>query len=169
MAKATTARADKSTTDKSTGGKPGVGKSEAGTSDAKPASTKKKRKHLQSWSPEPDELARLEWARAVVAQMREAVKELGQNLSREMFGEQGPEWGTKFGDLEVLGRVLGEAMATSFVESAVGDQSQQAVPETLECCPACQARGAPAEAEPRLQRTMMGDVHWKEPQRTCRH
>ncbi len=92
MAKATTARADKSTTDKSTGGKPGVGKSEAGTSDAKPASTKKKRKHLQSWSPEPDELGRR--ARAVVAQMREAVKELGQNLSREMFGEQGPEWGT---------------------------------------------------------------------------
>lgn len=164
MAKGTTARAGESVA-----AKPGVGKSEATPSDAKPARTKKKRKHLQSWTPEPEELARLERARAVVAQMREAVKALGQNLSREMFGEQGPAWGTKFGDLEVLGRGLGEAMTTSFLESAVGDQSHQAVPETHECCPACQARGAPAEAEPRLQRTMTGDVHWQEPQRTCRH
>lgn len=174
MAKAATAQAGNSTAGESTVEKPNVGKSGAaksavGTPGAEQAGTRKKRKHKRSWTPEPGELERLDRARAVVAQMREAVKTLGQELSREMFGEQGPEWGTKFGDLEVLGRVLGQAMTTSFLETALGDQSHQSVPETHECCPACQARGAPAEAEPRLQRTPTGDVHWQEPQRTCEH
>ena len=171
MAKAATARAGESTAGESTADKPDVGKCGAAKSaaGAEAVGNKKKRRHKRSWTPEPEELARLDRARAVVAQMREAVQSLGRDLSREMFGEQGPEWGTKFGDLEVLGRVLGEAMTTSFLETALCDQSHQTVPETEECCPACQARGAPADAESRLLRTLTGEVHWQEPRRTCEH
>jgi hypothetical protein len=131
---------------------------------------KKARKPRKHWKPElagADELQRLDEARAAAAAVRDLMRSLGKDVSRRLYGETGPEWGTKFRHLELIGEVLAKAFTSGFVEAAVGDQSQQPVPETAESCPACQARGAPADAEQRSVQTTHGVVDWQEPHRTC--
>jgi len=138
----------------------------AGANAANPI--KPKRKHYTGRPKGADETRRLDEARSKLATVRGKIGEFAQELMRELYGEQGPEWGTKFRDIEILSDVIGAEVASRFTEGSVSEQAEH-VPKSAETCPCCGGHGTRAENdEPRSLKTLTGDVNWNEAQYFCK-
>lgn len=132
----------------------------AGKSKSKPKRKKK------DWQPPPRELERLTHAREQAAPLAAAIREFAENLVRDVYGEQGPAWGTPFADIEVLSSRIGKAVATAMATRAVTAQAEAGVPDQYNGCPIC--HGPPeTSSEPRSVQTLDGLVEWWEPEHTC--
>lgn len=128
---------------------------------------KRQRKHYTGRAPGVDETRRLNEARTRLVAIRGRIGEFARELMREVYGEQGPEWGTRFRDIEILGDVIGAEVASRFTEGSVSEQAEH-VPEKARLCPCC---GSDAERraddEPRSLKTLTGVVSWEEAQFFC--
>jgi len=135
-------------------------------SGSKP-SGRTKRKHYTGRSKGADETRRLEEARGKLATIRDRVGQFARELMGDVYGEHGPEWGTKFRDIEILGDVIGAELATRFTEGSVSEQAQ-VVPEKADKCPCCGREGRRRkDDEPRSMHTLTGVVNWDEAQFFC--
>jgi hypothetical protein len=101
---------------------------------------KRKRKHYTGRPQGADETRRLDEAHAKLAAVRGRIGQFARELMREVYGEHGPEWGTRFRDIEILGDVIGAEVASRFTEGSGG-----------EC-----ARGSPRLPLPRGRRGASG-------------
>jgi len=97
---------------------------------------KRKRKHYTGRAPGADETRRLDEARARLVAVRGKIGEFARELMREVYGEQGPEWGTRFRDIEILGDVIGAEVASRFTAGSVEEQAEH-VPPKAGLCPCC--------------------------------
>ena len=144
----------------------------AGTSsptvDGKVAGGKKrKRVHYTGRAKGADETRRLDEARTKLGAVRGRIQEFAQGLVHEVYGEHGPEWGTRFRDIEILGDVIGAEVATRFTEGSVGEQAE-VLPEEAHDCPCCGGTGERQEDdEPRSVQTLTGVVDWNESEFYC--
>lgn len=127
----------------------------------------KPRRKKKVWQPPPREWERLVRAREQAQPVREAIQEFAAALVRDLYGEQGPVWGTSFADIEVLCSTIGKAVATALAAQAVAAQAEGGVPPEHAGCPGCQALGDPLPNEPRSVQTLDGLVEWWEPEHTC--
>jgi hypothetical protein len=128
---------------------------------------KRKRKHYTGRPQGADETRRLDEARGKLAAVRGKIGQFARELMREVYGEHGPEWGTRFRDSEILGDVIGAEMASRFTEGSVGGQAES-VPEKARVCPCCGGDGKRRqEDEPRSLHTLTGVVSWEEAQFYC--
>lgn len=100
--------------------------------------------------------------------VRGKIGQFAQELMQDVYGEHGPEWGTRFRDIEILGDVIGAEIATRFTEGSVREQAE-CVPEKARSCPCCGGGGEPRdEDEPRSLLTLTGVVSWNEAQFFCK-
>jgi hypothetical protein len=139
----------------------------AGANSASPGN-KPKRKHYTGRPKGADEARRLDEARSRLTTVRGKIGQFAQELMRELYGEQGPEWGTKLRDIEILSDVIGAEVASRFTEGSVSEQAEH-VPKSAEICPCCGGHGTrDDEDEPRSLKTLTGDVNWNEAQYFCK-
>jgi hypothetical protein len=142
----------------------------AGATDVEAKSSgraKRKRKHYTGRGPGADETRRLDEARAKLVAVRGKIGQFAQELMREVYGEQGPEWGTRFRDIEILGDVIGAEVASRFTEGSVSEQAEH-LPEKVGLCPCCGGDGKRrADDESRSVKTLTGVVSWEEAQFFC--
>jgi hypothetical protein len=128
--------------------------------------TKRKRKHYTGRAKGADETRRLDDARAKLAMVRGKIGQFAWELMREVYGDHGPKWGTRFRDIEILGDVIGAEIASRFTESSVREQAE-VVPEKARSCPCCGSNGERRDDEPRSLLTLTGVVSWEEAQFFC--
>ena len=106
---------------------------------------------------------------AVEAKRDELVQSarlLGKNLSRQAFGERGPDLKVTLTDLEQLLRPLVEAMAGGFLGACAQEQTQR-LAGTLPC-PTC-GRECTRSEQPRTLMAEHGPFTWSEPACRCEH
>ncbi len=94
------------------------------------------------------------------------VRLLGQNLSHQAFGEQGPDLKMTLADLERRLKPLVDALASGFLSAATGEQAQRLI--DIQPCPTC---GRECSRIPR-ERTILGEYGsftWPEPTYHCEY
>jgi NADH pyrophosphatase NudC (nudix superfamily) len=104
-------------------------------------------------------------AKTVESKREELVQSarlLGENLSRRAFGERGPDLNVTLVDMEQLLRPLVQAMASGFLATSAGEQTQR-LAETLPC-PTC-GRECERREHERTLSAGDGPFTWAEP--TC--
>jgi hypothetical protein len=138
----------------------------AGVGPKSTGRSKRKRKHYTGRAKGADETRRLDDARAKLAAVRGKIGQFALELMREVYGEHGPEWGTRFRDIEILGDVIGSEIASRFTEGSVREQAE-CVPEKARSCPCCGGDGERRDDEPRRLLTLTGVVSWEEAQFFC--
>jgi hypothetical protein len=139
----------------------------AGPAGVASGRAKRKRKHYTGRAKGADETRRLDEARAKLGTVRGKIGQFALELMREVYGENGPEWGTRFRDIEILGDVIGAEIASRFTEGSVHEQAES-VPEKARSCPCCGGDGKRRpEDEPRSMHTLTGVVSWEEAQFFC--
>ena len=140
----------------------------AGNAESKAAGrAKRKRKHYTGRAKGADETRRLDEARAKLVAVRGKIGQFARELAREVYGECGPEWGTRLRDIEILGDVIGAEIATRFTEGSVSEQAER-VPKEADVCPCCGGEGKRRkDDEPRSLQTLTGVVNWEEAQFFC--
>jgi hypothetical protein len=148
----------------------GTGVATVGVTDVgaqSPGRAKRKRKHYTGRAQGADETRRLDEARAKLVAVRGKIGQFARELMREVYGEQGPEWGTRFRDIEILGDVIGAEVASRFTEGSVEEQAEH-VPPKARLCPCCGGDGErQADDEPRSVKTLTGVISWEEAQFFC--
>jgi hypothetical protein len=93
-----------------------------------------------------------EWLRQVAAQGRSLI-----------YGETGgPEWGTRFSEIEKDGMTLGLELARLLMEQSVAQQAEQVPDAALEVAG---DESTPAGTETAGLTTEAGEVTWEEPRR----
>ena len=131
------------------------------------AQRKRKRKHYTGRAQGADETRRLDAARAKLAGVRGKIEQFTRDLMQAVYGPEGPAWGTRFRDIEILGDVIGAEVASRFTEGSVEEQAEH-VPPKAGHCPCCGEAGARhPEDEPRSLKTLTGVVSWEEAQFFC--
>lgn len=88
----------------------------------------------------------------------------GENLSRQAFGERGPDLKVTLADLEEFLGPMVEALAGGFLGVSVEEQTHR-LAETLPC-PNC-GRECSVATEERTMRGALGEFTWPEPRCHC--
>lgn len=103
-----------------------------------------------------------------------ALKELegllhgtAKNLLNEVYGPDGPAWGTRFTELEDVAVALGDTMARQFLNQALAQQSGVSPGPAHLKCSQCGQRVVPGETQARIVQTRVGDAEWLEPEGYC--
>jgi hypothetical protein len=130
-------------------------------------STSKPKRKKKEWQPPPRELDRLVRGREQARPVNAAIQDFARVVMRELYGEEGPKWGTSFADIETVSSTIGKAVATALASQAVAAQAKGGVPDEHSGCPGCQALTRLVAVEPRSLQTLDGLVEWWEPEHTC--
>jgi hypothetical protein len=100
------------------------------------------------------------------AELVQAARLWGENLSRRAFGERGPDLKVTLTDLELLLRPIIEAVAGGFLAVSAQEQTQR-LAEFLPC-PTCGQACSRSEHQRTLQGEQ-GPFAWSEPRCYCEH
>jgi hypothetical protein len=101
---------------------------------------------------------------AKLGEIERAARVLGENLSRQAFGERGPDLKVTLVDMEQALRPLVQALASGFLAASTGDQTERLA--TTLPCPDCGHECQRRECE----RTLTGEhgpFTWCEPVCRC--
>jgi len=101
------------------------------------------------------------------SELRSTLQQIASDLVDRFYGSNGPEWGTRFDQVEALAVQLGKIVSTQMISEAMARQSNSTVPPDLEVCPACTGPIEAKPPEPRIVTTPSGDAEWSEPRRYC--
>lgn len=106
-----------------------------------------------------------------VEALRPYLEGVAKKLAHDLFGPQGPAWGTSLTELEDIAlqarAILTEKLLTIGLEQQAATPAA-ARPTETQTCPDCQRPfGEPHEAEPRDLETRAGPVAWSEPKEYC--
>ena len=103
----------------------------------------------------------------VPPELRSLLKQVAGDLVDRLYGPNGPDWGTRFAQIEAVAIQLGQLVSAQMVTEAVARQADSAVPPSLDACPTCSGPIQAKPPEPRIVTTPAGDAEWSEPQRFC--
>jgi hypothetical protein len=104
-----------------------------------------------------------------VGQLRHLIQGVAKNFVDRVYGPHGPEWGTRFVEIEDLAVQIGRSVSREMCDQALQRQAQEPVPPPEQVCPSCGKPLEAADPEPRIVQTRAGDAQWQEPHRYCRH
>jgi hypothetical protein len=106
-----------------------------------------------------------------VEAFRPYLEGVAKKLAHDLFGPQGPPWGTTLTELEDIAvqtrAILTEKLLAISLEQQAATPPEERPPE-LQACPSCQQPfGEPEEAESRSLATRVGVADWSEPKAYC--
>lgn len=104
-----------------------------------------------------------------VEKVRPYVEGVAKNLVHQLYGAQGPAWGTKLAELEDVAVELREILSEKLLDEALARQAAGDRPAVYQRCPGCQGPLVPDPdgAEPRIVATRGGEAEWSEPHERC--
>lgn len=103
--------------------------------------------------------------------LRPYLEGVAKKLADDLWGPQGPAWGTRLTEMEDLALAARDLLTQKLLELGLERQAQalqEQPPAEAAVCPSCQRPFAEAaEPAPRTLQTRGGPVHWDEPQASC--
>jgi hypothetical protein len=103
--------------------------------------------------------------------LRHYLEGVAKKLADDLWGPQGPAWGTRLTEMEDLALAARDILTQRFLQLGLERQAQtfqQQPPSEAAACPSCQRPFTQtAEPAPRHLQTRGGPVHWDEPQASC--
>lgn len=102
-----------------------------------------------------------------VDELRPKLRTIASQLADDIWGPQGPPWGTRMSQLEQLVVAVREVISEGMLHEACQRQAEQPRPPELQNCPVCDRPMKPREPEPRLMHTLGGEAEWQEPKDEC--
>jgi hypothetical protein len=107
----------------------------------------------------------------VVEALRPYLEGVAKKLADDLWGPDGPRWGTTLTELEGVALDAQAVMSKKLLELGLQRQATQADakrPQELQECPACRrSLDDPPQPIPREMQTRVGEVGWQEPQDYC--
>lgn len=107
-----------------------------------------------------------------VEALRSYLEGVAKKVSHDLFGPNGPPWGTTMTHLEELALQTRAIFTEEFLSLSLKHQAAMAPqerPPAFQTCPTCQKPldESPGEPEPRTVATRAGAAAWSEPQEYC--
>lgn len=104
-----------------------------------------------------------------VEQVRPFIETVAKNLVNQLYGPDGPPWGTTLTDIEEMLLQVREILTTQMLDSAITRQAQTLTqqPQDARACPGCQQVLDCKDANPRIVQTRVGEAEWTEPEGHC--
>ena len=104
---------------------------------------------------------------------RPYLEGVAKKLADDLFGSQGPLWGTRLTELEDIAldarTILSEKLLALSLDRQAAT-SRETRPADLQPCPTCQQPfDESQERDARCVETRAGDVGWDEPREYCTH
>lgn len=112
-------------------------------------------------------MSRTKDARPEVAANKAYLDGVAKTLVENLFGPDGPPWGTTFEELEELVVQLGQTVSRELLRQALQKQAAGTASPEKQPCPGCQQTPQLGDPEPRILVTRVGDAEWNEPARYC--
>jgi hypothetical protein len=103
-----------------------------------------------------------------VEELRHLIEGAAKNLVERVYGPRGPEWGTRFAEIEEVAIQVGQALSREMCDRALQQQAAEPVPVVDQVCPTCGKASQAQDPVPRVVKTRAGDARWEEPQTYCR-
>lgn len=115
-------------------------------------------------------MARSKKRTPMVEKVRPYVEGMANNLIDQVYGPDGPPWGTKLTEIEDLILAVREVFSEKMLDAALARQaaSQDKAPVAARTCPGCQQPLACADSNERIMATRAGEAEWAEPEGYCR-
>jgi cytochrome c553 len=115
-------------------------------------------------------MARSNTATSKLETHRRYLEGVAKKMADELWGPNGPAWGTTMTELEDVALEARAIFAKKLVELGLERQAAAAErPAELTACPDCHRPfGEPEAPVPRAMETRAGDLEWEEPQEYCR-
>ena len=103
-----------------------------------------------------------------VEALRPYLEGVAKKLADDLFGPEGPRWGTTLTELEDLALEARHILSQKLLELSLQRQAASVPPADLRDCPTCHRPFPDAEElAPRSMTTRAGVVDWEEPQEYC--
>jgi hypothetical protein len=119
-------------------------------------------------------MARTRHAKVVkseVEALRPYLEGVAKKLAHDLFGPNGPAWGTTLTELEDIALQARSIVTEKFLTLSLEQQAATPAderPAEMRTCPDCQRPfGAAHEPEPRTLSTRAGEAAWSEPKGYC--
>jgi hypothetical protein len=116
-------------------------------------------------------MARSLSSKAKIEVFRNYLEGVAKKLADDLWGPQGPAWGTRLTEMEDLALEAREILTQEFLQLGLERQSrtlQEHPPAEAAGCPSCRRPFAEAaEPLPRNLQTRGGPVGWQEPHEYC--
>jgi hypothetical protein len=102
-----------------------------------------------------------------VDELRNLIQGVAKNIAIKTYGEEGPEWGTQFTEIEDLACEVGDLIAREIVAQTLTRQAEAAGEEHV--CEVCgREKPAPAVEQEVEVTTRRGKATWKAPKAYCK-
>ena len=104
--------------------------------------------------------------------VRPYLEGVAKSLVDRLYGDKGPEWGTKLSVIEdtiqAIRLVLSEKMLDEALQRQANTVDER--PAEFRCCPKCgkEVEKGPDQDDPRILSTTVGEAEWVEPGTNCR-
>ena len=106
-----------------------------------------------------------------VEALRPYLEGVAKKLADDLFGPNGPRWGTTLTELEDIALDARDILSEKLLKLGLQRQAKTSVserPADLQECPTCHRPfGVALEPEPRSLTTRAGAVDWEEPKEYC--
>ena len=96
---------------------------------------------------------------------------VAKHLVDQIWGPNGPAWGTKFSEIEDLVVAVQQVLSERLLQQTLQRQSDASAaerPAEYQCCPGCEGGTEAEDPEPRLVNSRGGGAEWQEPREYCR-
>jgi hypothetical protein len=116
-------------------------------------------------------MARSRSSKVQVEAFRNYIEGVAKKLADDLWGSQGPPWGTRLTEMEDIALEARDILTQKFLQLGLERQSQslqEHAPVEATACPSCrQPFAEAAEPSPRNLQTRGGPVDWQEPHEQC--
>lgn len=116
-------------------------------------------------------MARSRSSKVKVEAFRNYIEGVAKKLADDLWGPQGPPWGTRLTEMEDIALEARDILTEKFLQVGLARQSQSLQehgPAEATACPSCrQPFAEAAEPSPRNLQTRGGPVDWQEPHEYC--
>jgi hypothetical protein len=104
-----------------------------------------------------------------VEEVRPYVEGVAKNLIDQLYGRDGPAWGTQLTEIEDLFLAIREVLTEKMLADALARQAraQPTGPGVARTCPGCQQPLLCPETHERILATRVGEAEWAEPEGYC--
>jgi hypothetical protein len=116
-------------------------------------------------------MARSHSSKVKVEAFRNYIEGVAKKLADDLWGPQGPPWGTRLTEMEDIALEARDILTQKFLQVGLERQSQslqEHAPAEATACPSCRQPFAEAAVpSPRNLQTRGGPVDWQEPHERC--
>jgi uncharacterized protein with PIN domain len=118
-------------------------------------------------------MAEFKISTTAAAGVRPYLEGVAKSLVDRLYGEKGPEWGTKLSEIESTIVAIRQVLSEKMLDEALQRQATTAAerPAGWRCCPKCGREVEDKDKDdalPRVLQTDVGEAEWREPETYCR-